>query len=301
MTAAASDVSSATSAVEALTATTNSAETTPTIASALASFKFGPEEAAKPTMDGDAALIKPLKDAAEAVESVPMDLESSLNQSALKMLQMDYHSDFDSVEDLEDGEVRDKAKLPPPSSTSTPIDLAKSPENKKHQAHGLARKKLELSPPPSPNKVCLNLSTMQDGLAASDREAVSVQTASKREATGTDLKGGLAARPKRKCAMNKYFIENYVLDTKTVQSMIYDPKPALAFERPIASKKRLDKAQVKVKSPSITPFLKPIVASPEGIKVGSKNEVGEHKEAPTKSQTDSLVSQKLMSDFFPKN
>ena len=171
MTAAASDVSSATSAVEALTATTNSAETTPTIASALASFKFGPEEAAKPTMDGDAALIKPLKDAAEAVESVPMDLESSLNQSALKMLQMDYHSNFDSVEDLEDGEVRDKAKLPPPSSTSTPIDLAKSPENKKHQAHGLARKKLELSPPPSPNKVCLNLDMIQDGLAASDKEA----------------------------------------------------------------------------------------------------------------------------------
>ena len=211
MTAAASDVSSATSAVEALTATTNSAETTPTIASALASFKFGPEEAAKPTMDGDAALIKPLKDAAEAVESVPMDLESSLNQSALKMLQMDYHSNFDSVEDLEDGEVRDKAKLPPPSSTSTPIDLAKSPENKKHQAHGLARKKLELSPPSSPNKVCLNLDMIQDGLAASDKEA---------------------ACPKFATEPRPIFLKNPdpELVHKPAPELVYGPVPALVLK-----------------------------------------------------------------------
>ena len=52
-----------------------------------------------------------------------------------------------------------------------------------------------------------------------------------------------------------------------------------------------------VLSPSITTFLKPIVASSEGV----KNDFGESKEAIIKSQLDSSVSQKLISVFFPKN
>jgi hypothetical protein len=59
--------------------------------------------------------------------------------------------------------------------------------------------------------------------------------------------------------------------------------------------KRLQKAQAKAERPSITTFLKPRVASSEGV----KNDVGEPKEALIKSQLDSSVSQKLISDFFP--
>ena len=123
------------------------------------------------------------------------------------------------------------------------------------------------------------------------------------EATGTDLKDinpvqapevmpdlGLAVRPKRKCAMNKYFIENYVL-----QSTKIVPKLALANER--RSFSATSKRKAKAKSPLITTFLKPKVASPEGV----RNDTGEPKEAVNKSQSDSSVSQKLMSDFFPKN
>ena len=100
------------------------------------------------------------------------------------------------------------------------------------------------------------------------------------------------SRPRRSCAINSYIAENYVL-----QSTKIVPKPALANERRSVSvtKRKLDKAQTKAKSPSITTFLKPKVASSEGVKVGSK------KEALTKYHVDSIVSQKLMSDFFPKN
>ena len=90
-----------------------------------------------------------------------------------------------------------------------------------------------------------------------------------------------------------YLANNYELQsTKNIL------KPAVANERRSRSllkapKRRLDKTLTR--NPSIAPFLKPKVASSEGVKVGSK------KEALTKSHVDSLVSQKLMSDFFPKN
>ena len=95
---------------------------------------------------------------------------------------------------------------------------------------------------------------------------------------------------------NSQFADNYVLQsTKTVL------KPAVANERRSRSlsvtSKRLHKAKAKAESPSITTFLKPRVASSDGI----KNDVGEPKEALIKSQLDRLVSQKLISAFFPKN
>ena len=42
----------------------------------------------------------------------------------------------DSETELEDSEVKE-AELPPPPSTSTPVNLAKSPKKEKHQACGL--------------------------------------------------------------------------------------------------------------------------------------------------------------------
>ena len=101
-----------------------------------------------------------------------------------------------------------------------------------------------------------------------------------------------------------------MLQSKTIVS-----KPTVASERRSrlllgASKKRPEKAQTSsasikrppkvqanVTSPSVTPFLKPMVTSNEGVKAEFRNS----KEAKNKSQADSLVSQRLMSDFFPKN
>ena len=101
-------------------------------------------------------------------------------------------------------------------------------------------------------------------------------------------------RPRRSCGINSYIADNYVL-----QSTKIVPKPAVANERRsrslLVTSKRLHKAQAKAKRPSITTFLKPRVASSKGV----KNDVGEPREALIKSQLDSLVSQKLNSDFFP--
>ena len=101
-------------------------------------------------------------------------------------------------------------------------------------------------------------------------------------------------RPRRSCGINRYIADNYVL-----QSTKIVPKPAVANERRsrslLVTSKRLHKAKAKAERPSITTFLKPIVASSEVF----KNDVEEPREALIKSQLDSSVSQKLTSDFFP--
>ena len=101
-------------------------------------------------------------------------------------------------------------------------------------------------------------------------------------------------RPRRSCGINSYIADNYVL-----QSTKIVPKPAVANERRsrslLVTPKRLHKAKAKAERPSITTFLKPRVASSEGV----KNDVEEPREALIKSQLDSSVSQKLISDFFP--
>ena len=210
----------------------------------------------------------PLKASEEAVET-----KEDHNQSSLKLLE-EYSSDEEiqfqikkDESETEDGEVKDP-------NTSTPIDLAKSLERKVLRAREMARKKLDLSPPK--NKVCIVLNKPQPDLAP-------VLEAE--------------PRPRRSCAINSYLTDNYVLPSTKIVA-----KPAVANDRRsrsllVTSKRLLDKTKAKAESPSITTFLKPRVASSEGF----KNDVGEPKETLIKSQSDNSVSQKLISEFFPKN
>ena len=267
---------SATAALSAKMMTQTEVSIKPAPPTVLAAITASPAEAATPapatTSTVALASFKfcgPLKASEEAVETKPHDL------SSLQLLE-DYNSGDSSDDEVrlrfkkddpesetEDGEVKDAAP-----NTSTPIDLAKSLEKGELRARELARRKLELSPPK--NKVCIKL---KDSVLEAE------------------------PRPRRSCAINSYLTDNYVLpSTKIV------PKPAVANERRsssllVTSKRRLDKNKAKAESPSITTFLKPRVALSEGF----KNDAGEPKEALNKSQLDNLVSQKLISEFFPKN
>ena len=307
-------------------ATANSAETAPAMASALASFKFDPVEAAKPTTAGGAASAEPAKEAVEAVESAQMDLESSLNQSALKMLKLDYNSDYNSNDDdmlsdiaeeeikshgatdsetnLEDGEIKDEVPNIAPSTrlsspikevnnpmpkTSTPVDLAKSLENEKLKAVQLARKRLDLSPAKATDKVCTALNNLDPALVPALVPAAS---------------GGVE-RPKRTRTINKFFSENYVLDMKTV------PMPAVANEqskfkprrsRPSsAASNRSEIGSEPTKNPSILQFLKPIGASKKGSKGKLKETLLKSKVTAAEPCSEATVSQTLMSNYFFKN
>ena len=215
-----------------------------------------------------AGFCGPLKASEEAVETKEVH-----NQSSLKLLE-EYSSDEEiqfqikkDESETEDGEVKDL-------NTSTPIDLAKSLERKVLRAREMARKKLDLSLPK--NKVCIVPNKPQPDLAP-------VLEAE--------------PRPRRSCAINSYLTDNYVLPSTKIVA-----KPAVANDRRsrsllVTSKRLLDKTKAKAESPSITTFLKPRVASSEGF----KNDVGEPKETLIKSQSDNSVSQKLISEFFPKN
>ena len=206
----------------------NSANTTSAMAPALASFKFsGPAVALKPATVGDAASAKTSEEAAEA-----MDVESSLNQSALKMINLDYNIDYNSDDDvlsvieeemkshgatdesdLEDGEVQEADK----SLSSTPSSTSPSPKPPSHSTRakikpktstpvdpvknsgGVARKRLELLPPPSKvtDKVCTADPALVPALAmaASGGEAVGTVTSAE-------------PRPRRSCAINSYIADN---------------------------------------------------------------------------------------------
>ena len=272
-------------------------------------------------------------------------LEGSLDQSALKMLQLDYNSDWNSDDDdmlsvveaeiksggatdesdLEDGEVQEawsspsrlaspSTKVNPPPSTSTPVNLVKSPE--KHQARSPARKKLELSPPPSPNKVCL-INNIDPALVpalvlkASDEDHKpvtparapalapalepklehEVQAASNREAAGTETK---AERPKRSCKINSYYSNNYVLSTEIDKIKFSRRSSPLSA----TSKQRSGKGSDLTKSPSIRPFLKPIGAS----KKDSKGRLNKPKvTAAEPCSVAATVTQTLMSNYLSKN
>ena len=294
----------------------NSANTTSAMAPALASFKFsGPAVALKPATVGDAASAKTSEEAAEA-----MDVESSLNQSALKMINLDYNIDYNSDDDvlsiieeemrsngatdesdLEDGEVEEADKSlsstpsstspsPKPSShssrakvelkTSTPVDLDK-------KSGGVARKRLNLSPSKVTDKVCTDPNNLDPALAPALVPAAS---------------GGVE-RPKRTRTINKFFSENYVLDMKIV------PKPAVAKEQSKFKPRRPRPSSVAsnrpefgsepTKIPSILQFLKPIGASKKGSK--GNETLRKSKVTAAEPRSEATVTQTLMSNYYFKN
>jgi hypothetical protein len=200
----------------------NSAEVaTNALASPSVSFKpSGPLEASEEAVETEEDQEMAEEESKETkVESAHLEFKKSLDQSALQLLE-DYQSDNDEhmscineeeiksasdESESEDGEVKDEVVNPQPN-TSTPIDLAKSLENEKHKARQLARKRLELSPPPSKatDKVCTALNNPDPVLVPALVPALEqeVQPASDREAAGTVTK---AERPRRSCTINSYY------------------------------------------------------------------------------------------------
>ena len=234
----------------------------------------------------------------------------------------------ESESETEDGEVKDRSKISSRTRTSTPVDLAKSVEKVKREACELARKKLDLSPTSSPAKdkvrtgTALNnpdpvlMPALAPGLAQEvctvlknpDPELVSrsvpelepdleheVQAASNREAAGTEAK---VERPRRNCAINSYYSNNYVLGTEIAKTKSMCRSRSLSM----TSNRRSEKGSNPTKKPSILPFLKPTGAP---TKMG-QNETLPKPKVTTKSFDDLKnlevkVSQTLMKDFFSKN
>ena len=125
-----------------------------------------------------------------------MEFKKSLNQSALQILEGYQSNESES----EDGEIKDEAGNPKPD-TSTPIDLAKSLENKKLKLRQLARKKLDLSPPPSPTKVTDKVCTF----LTNPDPVLEPALAPVREGTNTEFPAEILgeSRPGRSCAINR--------------------------------------------------------------------------------------------------
>ena len=300
-------------------------ETAPSVESATnapASVSFqpsGPTEASEEALETkeDQEMV----DVEAKVELAHLEFKKSLDQSALQLLE-DYQSSNEDEHmscikedeiksaseesETEDGEVKDEANTSilevnnSSPKTSTPVDLAKSLENEKHKARQLARKRLELSPPPSKvtDKVCTALNNPDPGLVPALVTALGkkVQAASNREAAGTETK---AERPRRSCAINSYFSDNYVLGTEIVKTKSSRRSGPLS----VTSKWRSGKGSDPTKNLSIRPFLKPTGASSK-MRQNEALLIPKVAAAKTRSETknlDAIVSQTLMQDFFPKN
>jgi hypothetical protein len=307
-------------AMAALAATAASVTTQVPIKPSIVSFQpSGPTEASEEALETkeDQEMV----DVEAKVELAHLEFKKSLDQSALQLLE-DYQSSNEDEHmscikedeiksaseesETEDGEVKDEANTSilevnnSSPKTSTPVDLAKSLENEKHKARQLARKRLELSPPPSKvtDKVCTALNNPDPGLVPALVTALGkkVQAASNREAAGTETK---AERPRRSCAINSYFSDNYVLGTEIVKTKSSRRSGPLS----VTSKWRSGKGSDPTKNLSIRPFLKPTGASSK-MRQNEALLIPKVAAAKTRSETknlDAIVSQTLMQDFFPKN
>ena len=120
-----------------------------------------------------------------------------------------------------------------------------------------------------------------------------VQAASNREAAGTDLK---VERPKRSRTVNKFFSENYVLDTESIGTQL-SRRP-----RSLSATSNRRSGSDPTKPPSIRPFLKPtgatsITGQSESLPKSTVTSAKSHED----SNFEAKVSQTLMKDFFSKN
>ena len=117
------------------------------------------------------------------------------------------------------------------------------------------------------------------------------KSADKKDAYQTSLGSSIAKnRPKRACTLKRTTPAKAKSAGKKGASQTSQGS-CIAKDKP----RRACTLKSTSKRPSITTFLKPRVASSEGV----KNDVGEPRKALIKSQLDSSVSQKLISDFFP--
>ena len=117
------------------------------------------------------------------------------------------------------------------------------------------------------------------------------KSAAKKDAYQTSLGSRIAKnRPKRACTLKRTTPAKAKSAGKKGASQTSQGS-CIAKDKP----RRACTLKSTSKRPSITTFLKPRVASSEGV----KNDVGEPRKALIKSQLDSSVSQKLISDFFP--
>ena len=270
---------------------------------------------------------------AAASSSNALERSANLDQSALQQLDSDDDDNLSDVaeeasdeSELEEGEV-DK----PMPKISTPADLVKFLKKEKRKARELARKRLDLSPHPSPtkdsDKVCILNNPKPDLVPALGPDLVpfrppnpdlepalgpdlvpavpalvqEVQAVSVREAAATEM----VERPRRSCAISKYFRDNYVLDMKTV------PTPAVAKEQSKSKPRRsrsLSAASNRsgigsepTKPPSILQFLKPMGSSKKGSKGGQNETLLKPKVTAAEPCSEATVSQTLMQDHFSKN
>jgi hypothetical protein len=123
-----------------------------------------------------------------------------------------------------------------------------------------------------------------------------VQAASDREAVGTETK---VERPRRSRAINKFFSDNYVLDTESIGAQL----PRRSRSLSVTSNRRSGKGTDPTKPPSIRPFLKPTGAF---TVMGQNETLPMPKVTAAKSYNEPKifevkVSQTLMQDFFSKN
>ena len=133
--------------------------------------------------------------------------------------------------------------------------------------------------------------TNTGAVKAEANKVAKAKSADKNDAYQTSLGSSIAKnRPKRACTLKR---------TTPAKAKSADKKGASQTSQGSCIAKDKPRRACTLKStskrPSITTFLKPRVASSEGV----KNDVGEPRKVLIKSQLDSSVSQKLISDFFP--
>ena len=108
-----------------------------------------------------------------------------------------------------------------------------------------------------------------------------VQAASNREAAGTESK---VERPKRSRTVNKFFSENYVLDTESIGTQLSRRPRSLS----VTSNRR--SGSDPTKPPSIRPFLKPTGAT---SKTGQNESLPKSTVTSAKSHEDSNFEAKV--------